>query len=144
MRKMVTALFASAVIVILSCAKAFAQQPTLPDYTRWYKSVSQNSSVVLNDRNVNLLSEFYINLDVDNLYHHGVFVIYDEQRRPWIALYTRVILYRDGDRLVPAGTSYWSFEASNGGWSFVRDFSQSQELDKETAEFLKNRYNLEL
>ena len=128
------------VILLLTTAWAVAQQ-TLPDYTKWQKNVSSRSAVH-NGKDVNLSVEFYENDDVANLYQHIVLVIYDEQKRLWIAFYTRAILHKDGDLFVVAGFNYWLFDRSNNNWSFVKDFSQSKDLEKETYDFLKSRYDL--
>lgn len=142
MRKTAATFFALVIITFFSCTQAFAQQ-TLPDYTKWNKTATATIPAVHNGTDVNLVGEFYENLDVDNLYSSSVMIFYDEQRRPWIALYTRVILYKDGNKLVPAGTEYYLFENNSNKWSFVKDFSQSKNLSKETDDFLKSRYGLE-
>lgn len=143
MKNVVKALSITVAILLLTATQVVAQQ-TLPDYTKWDKTFSENFSAVHKGKNVNLSAEFYINLDVDNLYYHTALVFYDENKHPWIVLYTRVAVYKDGNELVPVSTNYWLFETSNKSWSFVKDFSQSKDLDKETAEFLKSRYDLEL
>ncbi len=142
MRKTVTAIFASVIITLLISTQVFSQS-TLPDYTKWNKNASSNISAVHNGTSVTLLAEFYENLDVDNLYLSSVVIIYDEQKRPWIALYIRTILYKDGNKLVPASTEYYLLENSNNKWSLAKDFSKSKDLEKETADFLKSQYGLE-
>ena len=143
MRKTATTIFTSAIITLFLSTQAFAQQ-TLPDYTKWDKIVDTSNPAVHNGKDIFLHVESYQNLDVDNLYYHTVVVIYDEQKRPWIFLYIRILLYRDGDKLVSAGVDNWLFEDSGKGPSFVKDFSQSKDLQKETADFLKSQYGLEL
>lgn len=142
MRKTAIVAFGLAIILLFANAVAFAQQ-VLPDYTKWQKG-SSYISAVHNGKDVSLYVETYVNLDGDNLYQHGLLVIHDEQKHFWIALYSRAILHKDGDRLVVAGYNYWLFDYSNNSWSFVKDFSQIKEkdLDKETNDFLKSRYDL--
>jgi len=50
---------------------------------------------------------------------------------------------KDGDKVVIAGYNYWLFDYSSNSWSLAKDFSQSQDLQKETADFLKSQYGLE-
>lgn len=142
MRKTAIVAFSLAIILLFANTQAFAQQ-VLPDYTKWQKD-SSSISAVHNGKDVSLYVELYENLDVDNLYQHSILVIHDEQKRSWIAFYTRVIFYKDGDHLVVAGYNYWLFDYSNNSWSFVKDFSQikDQDLDKEADYFLKNQYDL--
>ena len=142
MRKIAMSIFASAIITLFLFTQAFAQT-ALPDYTKWSKGASSNTSAVHNGTRVILLAEFYENLDVDNLYLSSAVIIHDEQKRPWIALYIRTTLYKDGNKLVLAGAEYYLFENSNNKWSLAKDFSKSKDLEKDTADFLKSQYDLE-
>lgn len=122
----------SAIIGLFSIS-ALAQI-SLPDYSKWMFSAS-SMNAILNDKTMSLEFFRYLNRD-DKEKHLFVNVLNNEKREPWIAFH--VIIYADQTKR----REFHLFEYKNKKWEYVKNFSDSQDLENDTADFLKDKYNL--
>ena len=124
-----------------SCAFA---QVTAPDYSKWESGESGHLQAMHNGKEVSLPVAGYDNYDQSSMLEQSAIVINDESDKPWLMFYVSVQHAVDGTN--EWKPQYHFFEYTDGKWVHVKDFTDTPdaELEKDTANLLKSRYNLEL
>lgn len=106
-----------------------AQNPTVPDYTKWKKDRIERADVNLNSEETILLVEFYSYHTASKVGQH-VDVVYDKNGKPWLLL-----------NMVEEETTSrgYLFERKNDVWVFVKEITSEEDLSKT----FKDNYKLE-
>jgi len=120
------------------------QAQTLPDFSQWEQE-SGSISGTLNGKRVSLNMPRYFKEDFKNLQYDDVNILNDGKGNPWLAFNTKIILDKlaNGEYSIRQ-TQKFLFESLNGKWILVKDFSESVNVDKDTLDFLKEEYSLEV
>ena len=134
----IRSLFVAVVFVFAFVLQSFAQT-AVPDYSGW-KKISSPEQFTIDGKSVTLKVGIYQDTNQSTLVEHLIIVINNESGEPWIMLYT--YLQHTADHKNENKEQNNLFEYQNGKWVHIKDFSDSQDLYKETEEFLKSRYSL--
>lgn len=121
----------SAVISLFSLS-ALAQI-SLPDYSKWASKTSFVNAIH-NDKSVFLRFDHYLN-NTEKEKSLYVNVLNNENGEPWIAFHAIAYLGQS------ERNEFHFFEYKDKKWEYVKNFSDSQDLSKDTTEFLKVKYN---
>lgn len=115
-------------LMIFANAQAQNSTQSLPDFSKWEKE-TMDAHMIYRDQEVTFNEEVYYDA------HSGlvVVIIYDEKKNPWLAFFSK----RDSNPI-----QFLLFENREGKWMFVNDFTNSEDLYKETNDFLKAKYDL--
>ena|SRR3989344_2052266 len=121
-------------LIFSSCA----DKVTLPDYSKW-RSESVIARSLHNGKEVDLLEidhfDIVINRDLARIKRY-VSIIHNEEQKPWLLFY---MVVNESDKI----DRFYIFENKNGPWSLVKDFTNTENIEKEVLDFVKAQYNLE-
>ena len=138
----------ASIVVLAIClfagSSAFAQasEPVMPDYSNWEKD-SRNFTGTLNGKTVILPVGLYMHTDLVNLKRHFLAIVFNENNESWFAFLTEETGEKHPDGTITTKSrNYYLFENRNSNWEFVRDFSNSTDVDKDGQDFIADRYGL--